>query len=50
VQPLILFNDRRNYVAADVFDPAQVNALHPRKVAAGDIEQHTRSELAKRIG
>jgi hypothetical protein len=48
VQPLVLLNDRWNYVATDVLDAGQVDLPHPREVAARDIEQHARVKLAKR--
>ena len=49
MQQLVLLDDQRNYVAADVLDTAQINLLHPREVPARDVEQHAGFKLAKRL-
>jgi hypothetical protein len=48
VKSLVLFDNRRNDVAADVVDAFEVDVLHPREIAARDVEQHARFEPAKR--
>src|SRR6478672_10685343 len=48
VSPLVLGDDGRHDVAADVFDVAQLDLLHPAEITTRRVEQYPRLERPQR--